>query len=84
MIDKVIRWSQEIRDIHTSMYDDWKAGRPPEIEALNGYVARRARALGVAAPLNEAMTALIAAITGREKGGDGPQRIDIETRPSRK
>jgi 2-dehydropantoate 2-reductase len=27
MPDKVIKWTQEIRDIHTSMYDDWKAGR---------------------------------------------------------
>ena len=27
MADKVVKWTQEIRDIHTSMYDDWKAGR---------------------------------------------------------
>ena len=41
--DKVIRWSQEIRDIHTSMYDDWKAGRPTEIDWLNGAIARMGR-----------------------------------------
>ena len=23
MADKVVQWSQEIRDIHTSMFDDW-------------------------------------------------------------
>ena len=29
MPERVVKWSQEIRDIHTSMYDDWKAdGRP--------------------------------------------------------
>jgi 2-dehydropantoate 2-reductase len=32
MAEKVVRWTQEIRDIHTSMYDDWKAGRPTEID----------------------------------------------------
>ncbi|MDE3051316.1 MAG: ketopantoate reductase family protein, partial [Nitrospirota bacterium] len=36
MAEKVVRWTQEIRDIHTSMYDDWKAGRPTEIDFLNG------------------------------------------------
>ena len=36
MADKVVRWTQEIRDIHTSMYDDWKAGRPTEIDFLYG------------------------------------------------
>ena len=30
MADRVLKWTQEIRDIHTSMYDDWKAGRPTE------------------------------------------------------
>ena len=28
----VVSWTQEIRDIHTSMYDDWKAGRQTEID----------------------------------------------------
>ena len=43
MAEKVVRWTSEIRDIHTSMYDDWKAGRPTEIDFLNGYVAKVGR-----------------------------------------
>ncbi|HKW85694.1 MAG TPA: 2-dehydropantoate 2-reductase, partial [Nitrospiraceae bacterium] len=76
MADKVLRWSQEIRDIHTSMYDDWKAGRPTEIDYLNGYVVRKGRELGIPTPLNEALTAMIKAITERELSGPGTLRID--------
>lgn len=76
MADRVLRWSQEIRDIHTSMYDDWKAGRRTEIDSLNGYVVRRARELGIPVPLNEAMTGIIKVLTEREKSGPGSLRID--------
>jgi hypothetical protein len=34
-------------------------GRQTEIESLNGYVARRAVELGVAAPVNQALRALV-------------------------
>ncbi len=76
MADKVVRWSQEILDIHTSMYDDWKAGRPTEIDFLNGYIVRRGRDLGIPTPLNEALTAMIKAITERDRSGPGTLRID--------
>ncbi|MBI5410660.1 MAG: 2-dehydropantoate 2-reductase [Nitrospirae bacterium] len=76
MAEKVVRWSQEIRDIHTSMYDDWKAGRPTEIDALNGYVVKRAQELGIPVPLNEMLTAAIKVITEREKSGPGVLRIE--------
>jgi 2-dehydropantoate 2-reductase len=76
MADKVVRWSQEIRDIHTSMYDDWKAGRPTEIDALNGFIVKRGRELGIPTPLNEMLTAAIKVITEREKSGPGLVRID--------
>lgn len=76
MADKVVQWSQEVRDIHTSMYDDWKAGRPTEIDTLNGYIVRRAREFGIPVPLNEALTAAIKVITEKEKSGPGTVRID--------
>jgi 2-dehydropantoate 2-reductase len=76
MADKVVRWSQEIRDIHTSMYDDWKAGRPTEIDYLNGYIVRRGRELGIPTPLNEALTVMIKVITERDRSGPGILRID--------
>ncbi len=57
--DKVLQWSQEIRDIHTSMYDDWKAGRPTELDSLNGFIVKRGRELAVPTPLNEALAAMV-------------------------
>ncbi|MGQ0809757.1 MAG: 2-dehydropantoate 2-reductase [Nitrospiraceae bacterium] len=76
MAENVVRWTQEIRDIHTSMYDDWKAGRPTEINSLNGYVTAMGRQLGIPTPVNEALTAIIKTITGQEKTGPGVLRID--------
>lgn len=43
----------------SSTAQDLAAGRPTEIESLNGYVARRAVELGVAAPVNQALRALV-------------------------
>ena len=78
MPERVVKWSQEIRDIHTSMYDDWKAERPTEIEYLNGYIVRKGRELGIPTPVNEALTALIKTMTVQEKTGYGVLRIDGE------
>jgi 2-dehydropantoate 2-reductase len=74
--DKVVQWSQEIRDIHTSMYDDWKAGRRTEIDFLNGYLVLRGRQLGVPVPVNEAVCALIKTITEPAPVGPSLLRID--------
>jgi 2-dehydropantoate 2-reductase len=76
MADKVVRWTQEIRDIHTSMYDDWKAGRPTEIDFLNGYVAKIGREFGIPTPLNDMLTAVIKAVTERDRTGPGVVRIE--------
>ncbi len=76
MAERVVRATQEIRDIHTSMYDDWKAGRRTEIRNLNGYIVERGRALGIPTPVNEALTAMIKTITEREQSGPGVLRID--------
>jgi 2-dehydropantoate 2-reductase len=76
MAAKVLRWSQEIRDIHTSMYDDWKADRPTEIDSLNGYVVKRGQELGILTPVNEALVAMIKVITERERQGPEFLRMD--------
>ncbi len=74
--DKVVEWSQEIRDIHTSMFDDWKAGRRTEIDHLNGYLVRRGNETGIRTPVNEAICALIKTIT--EPAPMGPVLLRIE------
>jgi len=76
MADKVVKWTQELRDIHTSMYDDWKAERPTEIDYLNGYIVRMGRDLGIPTPVNEALTAMVKTVTEREPSGSGVVRID--------
>jgi 2-dehydropantoate 2-reductase len=78
MADRVIKWTQEIRDIHTSMYDDWKAGRPTEIDYLNGFIVRQGREFGIPTPVNEALTALIAVLTARDRSGPETLRIEGE------
>jgi 2-dehydropantoate 2-reductase len=47
---------------HSSMLQDILAGRPTEIEALNGQVAARGRALGVPTPVNDLLTGLLRAL----------------------
>ncbi len=66
MPEKVVKWSQELRDIHTSMYDDWQSGRPTEIDELNGYIVQRGQEFGVPTPMNEMLTALIKGMTMQE------------------
>jgi 2-dehydropantoate 2-reductase len=63
MPENVVKWSQALKDIHTSMYDDWKAGRPTEIHDLNGYISQEGRKLGVPTPMNDMLTALVTSLT---------------------
>ena len=58
------------------MYDDWKAGRPTEIDYLNGYVAKLGRGFGIPTPLNDMLTAVIKTITERDRTGPDIVRID--------
>ena len=46
----------------SSMLQDVEAGRPTEIDAISGAVAREAERRGVAAPLNQAMTVLVSSL----------------------
>jgi 2-dehydropantoate 2-reductase len=50
-----------IAEAEPSMLLDVKAGRPCEIDFLNGAVARAGRELGVATPYNDVVTALVKA-----------------------
>ncbi len=49
----------------SSMFQDVSAGRPTEIDAINGAVAREGQRLGVATPVNEAVTLLVKAIEAK-------------------
>ena len=49
----------------SSMLQDVEAGRPTEVDAISGAVAREGERHGVAAPLNQAMTVLVASLAQR-------------------
>ena len=46
----------------SSMLQDVEAGRPTEIDAISGAVAREGERRGIAAPLNQAMTLLVSSL----------------------
>ncbi|OIQ00505.1 MAG: hypothetical protein AUK35_02930 [Zetaproteobacteria bacterium CG2_30_46_52] len=48
-------------EVKTSMWQDMEHGRPTEIAAMNGYVAKQAKALGIETPVNDLLTSLIKA-----------------------
>jgi 2-dehydropantoate 2-reductase len=59
----------------TSMWEDLEAGRPTEIDYLNGEVVRLADSLGRTAPVNARLVDLIhAAETGR-RSWSGPELV---------
>ena len=62
----------------SSMLQDVLAGRPTEIEALNGQVAARGRALGVPTPVNDLLTDLLRAL-----GEAGPFQVSSEQEGSK-
>ena len=57
--DFVFQTARETKENRSSMLQDMEAGRLTEIDYLNGWVARKAKELGVDAPVNAQMTALV-------------------------
>jgi 2-dehydropantoate 2-reductase len=49
----------QMADAFSSTAQDLNRGRPTEIDALNGYIARRGAALGVPVPVNHALVLLV-------------------------
>ena len=57
----VREFGQKIPNSRPSMLQDYLAGRPSEIDAINGMVPVVAREVGTAAPYNEVVTAIVRA-----------------------
>ena len=68
MPEAVLHRSQDLREIHTSMYYDWKMGRPTEIEDLNGYILKKGIEFGIPTPVNEMLSVLIRSMTVASPG----------------
>jgi 2-dehydropantoate 2-reductase len=52
---------EHLADLKASMHTDLMAGRPLELEALNGAVVRAGREAGVATPVNDVIYAMLKA-----------------------
>ena len=57
-------FGETIADARPSMLLDLLAGRPLEVDAINGAIGPAAREVGLAAPVNETVTALVKAKSG--------------------
>jgi 2-dehydropantoate 2-reductase len=60
----VREFGEKIPDARPSMLLDLMAGRPTEIDVINGAIPRVAEGVGLAAPVNETVTALVKAKSG--------------------
>ena len=60
-VEHTAAFGERIRDARPSMLLDRLAGRPSEIDAINGAIPSRATVLGLVAPVNATITALVKA-----------------------
>jgi 2-dehydropantoate 2-reductase len=61
--EDTIQASYELKDYHTSMYEDWKSGNLTENEHLNGAVYRKGVVLDIPTPMNFIFYQAIKAMT---------------------
>jgi len=60
--DTVSYIEEHLADLQASMHTDLLAGRPLELEALNGAVVRAGNAVGVPTPINDVIYAMLKAL----------------------
>jgi len=65
LLEAVFRTARQSADNRCSMLQDLDAGKPTEIDYLNGALVRIAEAHGAAVPVNRAVTALVKAVHDR-------------------
>jgi 2-dehydropantoate 2-reductase len=59
VLGAALKLTDSMAEATSSTAQDVARGRPTEIDALNGFVARRGEALGVPAPVNRALATLV-------------------------
>ncbi|MDE2844806.1 MAG: 2-dehydropantoate 2-reductase [Chloroflexota bacterium] len=60
IVDNTVEYIEgDLEDMHASMHADIMAGRPLELEALNGAVVRAGRQVGVPTPINDVIYAAL-------------------------
>ena len=66
-------FGERIADARPSMLLDITAGRPCEIDVINGAIPPAARDVGITAPVNEVVTALVRAKSAAAEAGPEPR-----------
>jgi 2-dehydropantoate 2-reductase len=59
LVEIGLKLAEKMENTISSTAQDLTRGKPTEIDSLNGYVARRGAALGVATPVNQTLHALV-------------------------
>lgn len=72
IIEETIATSAQFREYHTSMYEDFKSGKPTEIEHLNGDLMRRGEKKGIPVPTHRALYGLVKGLEMKRGGGKAP------------
>ncbi len=62
MIGRTFDLTRDIKNVKTSMLQDFESGKPLEIDALTGAVVRKGRQFGIPTPINTAILGLVSAI----------------------
>ena len=65
-VARIHEFGRVIPNAMPSMMLDMLAGRPSEIDALNGALVREAERIGLAAPTNAIMTQLVRALEAKQ------------------
>jgi 2-dehydropantoate 2-reductase len=68
LTDAALRLGNSMAMATSSTEQDISRGRPTEIDSLNGYVVRKGREVGVPAPVNETLHALVKLKEGTVRG----------------
>jgi 2-dehydropantoate 2-reductase len=71
IIDETITTSGQFREYHTSMYEDFKNGKPTEIEHLNGDLIRRGKRKGIPVPTHRTLYGLVKGLEMKRGFGEG-------------
>lgn len=71
MIEETITTSDQLREYHTSMYEDFKNGKPTEIEHLNGDLIRRGEKKGIPVPTHRTLYGLVKGLEIKRTLGKG-------------
>lgn len=74
MVEETISVSDQFREYHTSMYEDYKNGKPTEIDHLNGDLIRRGKKGGVPTPTHRMLYALVKGLEMKRRFQTGSGR----------